>query len=96
LSINGLRQFRPGSKFDADSQFADIEAAAQALMRLAGEEALRRRLGEAANGRFHERFTLAAVRSVFSDPYRSLMVVRGRNGQAGTGVDPDARRPNQG
>jgi glycosyltransferase involved in cell wall biosynthesis len=77
-------------------QFGDIEAAAQALMRLAGDGALRRRLGEAANGRFHERFTIAAVKAVFSDLYRSLMAARRRDGQTRTGVDPDARRPNQG
>jgi glycosyltransferase involved in cell wall biosynthesis len=76
--------------------FGDIEAAAQALMRLAGDGALRRRLGEAANRRFHERFTIAAVKAVFSELYRSLMAARGRNGQTGTGVGPDARRPNQG
>src|SRR3984957_9992437 len=57
--------------------FGDIEAAAQALVRLAGDPALRLRLGAAANARFHERFTVAAVKAVFADLYRSLMSTRG-------------------
>jgi len=53
--------------------FGDIEAAAQALVRLAGDRALRLRLGAAANARFRERFTVAAVKAVFTDLYRSLI-----------------------
>jgi glycosyltransferase involved in cell wall biosynthesis len=39
----------------------DIDAAARALLRLAGDAALRARLGAAANARFRERFTEEAV-----------------------------------
>jgi glycosyltransferase involved in cell wall biosynthesis len=53
--------------------FGDIEAAAQALVQLAGDRELRLRLGAAANARFHERFTVAAVVAVFTDLYRSLI-----------------------
>jgi glycosyltransferase involved in cell wall biosynthesis len=52
--------------------FGDIEAAAQALMKLASDPALRRRLGEAANGRFRERFTVTAVKGVFEELYRKM------------------------
>ncbi len=41
--------------------FGDIDAAARALVELAGDRALRVRLGTAANARFHARFTVAAV-----------------------------------
>jgi glycosyltransferase involved in cell wall biosynthesis len=60
--------------------FGDIDAAAQALVELAGDRALRLRLGAAANARFHERFTVAAVKVVFADLYRSLISARGRQG----------------
>jgi glycosyltransferase involved in cell wall biosynthesis len=53
--------------------FGDIDAAAQALVELAGDPALRMRLGTAANARFQERFTVAAVKAVFSDLYGSLI-----------------------
>jgi glycosyltransferase involved in cell wall biosynthesis len=39
----------------------DVDAAAEALVRLAGDPALRARLGAAAHARFEERFTEAAV-----------------------------------
>jgi glycosyltransferase involved in cell wall biosynthesis len=64
----------------------DIDAAARALVELAGDPALRGRLGAAANTRFHERFTVAAVKAVFSDLYRSLMPAQARAG----GEDPAA------
>jgi glycosyltransferase involved in cell wall biosynthesis len=56
--------------------FGDVEAAAQALVRLAGDRALRLRLGAAANARFHQRFTVAAVKAVFADLYRSVLSAR--------------------
>ena len=65
--------------------FGDVEAAAQALARLAGDRSLRLRLGAAANARFHERFTVAAVKAVFADLYRSLISARA------SGAAPDAR-----
>ena len=49
------------------------------------------RLGAAANARFHERFTLAAVKAVFADLYRSLIPAPGRPG--GTEVEADPARP---
>jgi glycosyltransferase involved in cell wall biosynthesis len=76
--------------------FGDVGAAAQALVELAGDGALRRRLGEAAHGRFHERFTVAAVKAVFTDLYRSLMVAPDRNGGRAAGVNPPISQPNQG
>jgi glycosyltransferase involved in cell wall biosynthesis len=76
--------------------FGDIEAAAQALTRLAADRALRQRLGAAAKARFHEHFTLAAVKAVFSDLYRSLVAARGRPGEAGTGANPATSLPIQG
>jgi glycosyltransferase involved in cell wall biosynthesis len=50
----------------------DIEAAAFALAKLAGDPALRARLGAAANARFHERFTEHSVKLAIADVYRSL------------------------
>jgi glycosyltransferase involved in cell wall biosynthesis len=50
----------------------DIEQAALALAKLAGEAALRARLGAAANARFHERFTEDAVKVTVANLYRSL------------------------
>jgi glycosyltransferase involved in cell wall biosynthesis len=50
----------------------DIEAAAVTLAKLAGDAALRARLGAAANARFHERFTEDAVKVAVVDLYRSL------------------------
>jgi glycosyltransferase involved in cell wall biosynthesis len=61
--------------------FGDIDAAAQALVELAADQALRLRLGAAANARVHERFTVAAVKAVFTDLYRSLLAAPGRNGR---------------
>jgi len=74
----------------------DIEAAARALVELAGDQALRRRLGAAANARFHERFTIAAVTAVFADLYRSLIAAAARHGGAGTGAEPAASLPIEG
>jgi glycosyltransferase involved in cell wall biosynthesis len=68
--------------------FGDTDAAAQALVRLAGDRALRLRLGAAANARFHERFTVAAVKVVFTDLYGSLLSVSGRQG--GTGAEANS------
>jgi glycosyltransferase involved in cell wall biosynthesis len=74
----------------------DIVAAAQALLELAGDRALRLRLGAAANARFHERFTVAAVKAVFTDLYRSLLSAPGRQGGAGAAAKPVASLPIQG
>lgn len=68
----------------------DIEATARALVALAGDQALRRRLGTAANARFHERFTVAAVQAVFGDLYRSLISASAHRGRAEAGADPAA------
>ena len=58
----------------------DIGAAAQALVELAGDRALRLSLGAAANARFHARFTVVAVMAVFTGLYRSLIAAPGRRG----------------
>jgi glycosyltransferase involved in cell wall biosynthesis len=76
--------------------FGDIDAAAQALVRLAGDRALRLRLGAAANARFHERFTVAAVKAVFTDLYRSLISATARQGGAAAGANPATSLPIQG
>jgi glycosyltransferase involved in cell wall biosynthesis len=52
----------------------DVEAAARALVRLAGDAALRARLGAAAHARFTERFTEDAVRRTVSELYASFGV----------------------
>jgi len=75
--------------------FGDIDAAAQALVALAGDQSLRLRLGAAANARFHERFTVAAVKAVFTDLYRSLLATPGCNGETEAGANPAAALPIQ-
>ena len=57
--------------------FGDIDATAQALVRLAGDRALRLRLGAAAHARFEQRFTVAAVKAVFTQLYRSMLAAPG-------------------
>jgi glycosyltransferase involved in cell wall biosynthesis len=52
----------------------DVEAAARALVRLAGDAALRARLGAAARARFQERFTEQAVRQTVTALYASFGV----------------------
>jgi glycosyltransferase involved in cell wall biosynthesis len=51
----------------------DVEAAAQALVRLANDPALRASMGAAANARFYARFTEAAVKQTIKTLYRSLV-----------------------
>jgi glycosyltransferase involved in cell wall biosynthesis len=65
--------------------FGDTGAAAQALLVLAGDRALRLRLGAAANARFHEHFTVAAVKAAFTDLYRSLLGGYGCNSATQSG-----------
>jgi glycosyltransferase involved in cell wall biosynthesis len=50
----------------------DVDAAARALVRLAGDTALRLRLGAAAHARFAERFTEAAVVRTMTEFYARL------------------------
>jgi glycosyltransferase involved in cell wall biosynthesis len=54
----------------------DVEAAAQALVRLAADPVLRARLGAAAHARFEERFTEEAVRRTVTALYASFGVTR--------------------
>jgi glycosyltransferase involved in cell wall biosynthesis len=51
----------------------DIDAAARALIELAGDPLLRRRLGMAASARVRERFTESAVRGAVTGLYRTLL-----------------------
>jgi glycosyltransferase involved in cell wall biosynthesis len=51
----------------------DIEAAGRALAALAGDPALRTKMGTAANARYHERFTEEIVTSQVVKVYRSLL-----------------------
>ena len=76
--------------------FGDVETAAQALLRLAGDQALRLRLGAAANARFHQRFTVAAVKAVFADLYRSLLSVGASGAAPGAAAVPALSRPIEG
>ena len=55
----------------------DAEAAARALVRLAGDTELRQRLGRAAHARFMERFTGEAVRRTVAALYASFGVAKG-------------------
>jgi glycosyltransferase involved in cell wall biosynthesis len=55
----------------------DTQAAAQALVKLAGDPALRARLGDAAHERFQERLTEDAVRSAVTKLYRSALPADG-------------------
>jgi glycosyltransferase involved in cell wall biosynthesis len=71
----------------------DIDATALALVKLAGDLPLRQRLGAAANARFHERFTLAAVRAAFADLYRSLIAASADQQGAGAGANLTASAP---
>jgi len=50
----------------------DIDAAVDALARLAGDAGLRARMGAAAHARFQERFTEQAVTSKVAETYRAL------------------------
>ena len=76
--------------------FGDVETAAQALLRLAGDQALRLRLGAAANARFQKRFTVAAVKAVFADLYRSLLSVGASGAAPGAAAVPALSRPIEG
>ena len=58
----------------------DVEAAAQALLRLAGDAPLRQRLGLAAHARFQERFTEEAVRRTVTALYVSFGVDKAASG----------------
>lgn len=51
----------------------DVDAAADALVRLAADPILRARLGEAANAHFQELYTEASVQAAVTAVYRSLM-----------------------
>ncbi|HEY2229707.1 MAG TPA: glycosyltransferase family 4 protein [Xanthobacteraceae bacterium] len=77
-------------------RFGDIDGAAQALVALAADGTLRRRLGEAAHARFQARFTVAAVQAVFIDLYASLMAVPDRKRQPPVAADPPASLPIEG
>jgi glycosyltransferase involved in cell wall biosynthesis len=55
----------------------DVKAAAQALVTLAADPDLRSRMGKAANKRFQEKFTVAAVQQTIGALYRTLARYRG-------------------
>jgi glycosyltransferase involved in cell wall biosynthesis len=71
--VPGCREVARDGKEGILVPLGDIEAAARALTVLAADQALRQRLGAAANARFHERFTAAAVRQTVQNLYRSLV-----------------------
>ena len=76
--------------------FGDTDAAAQALVRLAGDRGLRLRLGAAAHARFQERFTVDAVKAVFIQLYRSMLSASGRQGVPTPKPSRSLRRPFEG
>ncbi len=71
--VPGCREVARDGKEGILVPLGDSEAAARALTVLAADQALRQRLGAAANARFKERFTAAAVRQTVRDLYRSLV-----------------------
>jgi glycosyltransferase involved in cell wall biosynthesis len=76
--------------------FGDIDATAQALVRLAGDRALRLRLGAAAHARFEQRFTLAAVKAVFVHLYLSMLAAPGARPGPDAGAKPVGSQPIEG
>ncbi|HWX85639.1 MAG TPA: glycosyltransferase family 4 protein [Xanthobacteraceae bacterium] len=71
--VPGCREVVRDGKEGILVPLGDTEAAGRALATLAADPALRRRLGAAANARFNERFTAAAVRETVRNLYRSLV-----------------------
>jgi glycosyltransferase involved in cell wall biosynthesis len=71
--VPGCREVVRDGKEGILVPLGDSDAAARALTALAADQALRQRLGAAANARFQERFTAAAVRATVRDLYRSLV-----------------------
>jgi glycosyltransferase involved in cell wall biosynthesis len=71
--VPGCREVARDGKEGILVPLGDSEAAARALTTLAADQALRQRLGAAANARFNERFTAAAVRETVRNLYRSVM-----------------------
>jgi len=71
--VPGCRELVRDGKEGILVPLGDTEAAGRALATLAADQALRRRLGAAANARFNERFTAAAVRETVRNLYRSLV-----------------------
>jgi glycosyltransferase involved in cell wall biosynthesis len=72
--VAGCREVARDGKEGILVPLGDGDAAARALIALAADQALRQRLGAAANARFNERFTAAAVRQTVRELYRSLVL----------------------
>jgi glycosyltransferase involved in cell wall biosynthesis len=71
--VPGCREVARNGKEGILVPLGDSDAAARALTALAADQELRHRLGAAANARFNERFTAAAVRQTVGALYRSLV-----------------------
>jgi glycosyltransferase involved in cell wall biosynthesis len=71
--VPGCREVARDGKEGILVPFGDSDAAARALAALAADQAVRQRLGGAANARFQERFTATAVRQTVRELYRSLV-----------------------
>jgi len=71
--VPGCREVARDGKEGILVPLGDGEAAARALTALAADQALRQRLGAAANARFNEHFTAAAVHQTVGELYRSLV-----------------------
>ena len=70
--VVGCREVVRSGKEGLLVPLGDIEAAARALVKLAGDAGLRERMGRAANTRFHEAFTADAVARAVGALYRGL------------------------
>ena len=70
--VVGCREVVRSGKEGLLVPLGDIEAAARALVKLAGDAGLRERMGRAANTRFHEAFTADAVARAVGALYRAL------------------------
>jgi glycosyltransferase involved in cell wall biosynthesis len=70
--VTGCREVVRDGIEGLQAPLGDVDAAARALVRLAGDTALRLRLGTAAHARFAERFTEAAVVRTMTEFYAGL------------------------
>jgi glycosyltransferase involved in cell wall biosynthesis len=70
--VVGCREVVRNGKEGLLVPLGDIEAAARALVKLAGDACLREHMGRAANMRFHEAFTADGVIRAIGGLYRSL------------------------
>lgn len=71
--VPGCRALVPDGEEGILVPLGDIEATAEALVRLAGDARLRVRMGAAAHAHFRRRFTEEAVRQTITTLYRAML-----------------------